>query len=106
MYLSVQSPPPFDFYIAKMVEAEMLERKERKNRYVLLNQLCYHVMIEDVVYGVECNFTAEQLLAIDDCSFSRRHENLLIQGCGDAERPSGSVLSADKPILWVSRLSI
>lgn len=84
MNLPVQNRPSFDFAIAKMVEAEILERKERKTEMFLrTSKLRYHAMIEDVACGVERNFTAEQLAVLADCSFIRRHENLLIQGkCG------------------------
>ena len=84
MNLSVQNRPSFDFAIAKMVEAEIQERKGRKTEMFLkISKLCYHVMIEDVACGVERNFTTEQLAVLADCSFIRRHENLLIQGkCG------------------------
>lgn len=82
MNLPVQNRPSFDFVIAKMVEAEILERKERKTKMFLkTSKLRYHAMLEDVACGVERNLTAEQLAALADCSF--RHENLLIQGkCG------------------------
>ncbi len=84
MTLPVQSRPSFDFAIAKMVEAEILERKERKTEMFLkTSKLRYSAMIEDVACGVERNITTEQLAALADCSFIRRHENLLIQGkCG------------------------
>ena len=84
MALPVQSRPSFDFAIAKMVEAEILERKERRTEMFLkTSKLRYSAMIEDVACGSERNFTAEQLASLADCSFIRRHENLLIQGkCG------------------------
>ena len=47
------------------------------------SKLRYSAMIEDVACGAERNITTEQLAALADCSFIRRHENLLIQGkCG------------------------
>lgn len=84
MNLPVQNRLSFDFAIAKMVEAEIQERKGRKTEMFLkISKLCYHVMIEDVACGVERNFTTEQLAVLADCSFIHRHENLLIQGkCG------------------------
>lgn len=84
MNLPVQNRPSFNFAIAKMVEAEIQERKGRKTEMFLkISKLCYHVMIEDVACGVERNFTTEKLAVLADCSFIRRHENLLIQGkCG------------------------
>ena len=84
MTLPVQSRPSFDFAIVKMVEAEILERKERKTEMFLkTSKLRYSAMIEDVACGAERNITTEQLATLADCSFIRRHENLLIQGkCG------------------------
>ena len=84
MALPVQSRPSFDFAIAKMVEAEILERKERRTEMFLkTSKLRYSAMIEDVACGSERNLTAEQLASLADCSFIRRHENLLVQGkCG------------------------
>ena len=86
MTLPVQSRPSSDFAIAKMVEAEILERKERKTEMFLkTSKLRYSAMIEDVyIVEQERNITqTEQLAALADCSFIRRHENLLIQGkCG------------------------
>ena len=84
MALPVQSRPSFDFAIAKMVEAEILERKERRTEMFLkTSKLRYSATIEDVACGSERNFTAEQLASLADCSFIRRHENLLVQGkCG------------------------
>ena len=49
MALPVQSRPSFDFAIAKMVEAEILERKERRTELFLkTSKLRYSAMIEDV----------------------------------------------------------
>ena len=63
MALPVQSRPSFDFAIAKMVEAEILERKERRTEMFLkTSKLRYSAMIEDVACGSERNFTAEQLI--------------------------------------------
>ena len=53
MNLPVHNRPSFDFAIAKMVEAEILERKERKTEMFLkTSKLRYHAMIEDVACGV------------------------------------------------------
>jgi UDP-N-acetylmuramate dehydrogenase len=51
--------------------------------FLKTSKLRYSAMIEDVACGAERNITTEQLAALADCSFIRRHENLLIQGkCG------------------------
>ncbi len=106
MTLPVQSRPSFDFAIAKMVEAEILERKERKTEMFLkTSKLRYSAMIEDVACGAERNITTEQLAALADCSFIRRHENLLKVNAA-VERPSWHAPLADKPAPWASEPSI
>lgn len=51
--------------------------------YLKLSKLRYTALIEDVICGTDRNFTNEDLASLSDCSFIRRHENLLIQGkCG------------------------
>ncbi len=81
MTLTVQSRPSFDFAIAKMAEAEILERKDRKTEMFLkTSKLRYSAMIEDVACGAERTIRTELLAALADCSYIRRHENLQIQG--------------------------
>lgn len=56
---------------------------ESEERLSLISKLRYTALMEDVICGPERNFTKDDLTAISDCSFIRRHENLLIQGkCG------------------------
>ena len=84
MNLPVQSRPTLELAIARMVEAENMDRRDRKTEmYLKISKLRYTALIEDVVCGADRNFTKEDLAALADCSFIRRHENLLIQGkCG------------------------
>lgn len=80
----VQNRPSLEVAIAKMVDAENQDRRDRKTAmYLKVSRLRYMAMIEDVICGADRNFTKEDLAALSDCSFIRRHENLLIQGqCG------------------------
>src|SRR5574344_436358 len=84
MNLPVQSRPTLELAIARMVEAENMDRRDRKTEmYLKISKLRYTALIEDVVCGADRNFTKEDLAALADCTFIRRHENLLIQGkCG------------------------
>jgi len=82
--LSVQNKPSLDMAVAQMVEAEIQNRKERRMRALLrTSRLRYDSVLEDVICSAERNFTKDNLASLADCSFIRRHENLLIQGkCG------------------------
>ena len=82
--LPVQNRPTLELAIARMVEAEQLDRRDRKTEmYLKTSRLRYTALLEDIICGADRNFTKEDLAALSDCSFIRRHENLLIQGkCG------------------------
>lgn len=84
MTLPVQNRPTLELAIARMVEAEQQDRRDRKTEmYLKTSRLRYTALLEDVICGADRNFTKEDLAALSDCSFIRRHENLLIQGkCG------------------------
>ena len=84
MTLPVQNRPTLELAIARMVEAEQQDRRDRKTEmYLKTSRLRYTALLEDVICGADRNFTKEDLAALSDCSFTRRHENLLIQGkCG------------------------
>lgn len=84
MTLPVLNRPTLELAIARMVEAEQLDRRDRKTEmYLKTSRLRYTVLLEDIICGADRNFTKEDLAALSDCSFIRRHENLLIQGkCG------------------------
>ena len=47
--------------------------------YLKISKLRYTALLEDVICGTDRNFTKDDLAAIADCAFIRRHENLLIQ---------------------------
>ena len=93
--LPVQNRPAMEAAIARLAEAEAQDRRnraeaeaqDRRNRktemYLKTSRLRYTALIEDVICGTDRNFTKDDLAALADCSFIRRHENLLIQGkCG------------------------
>lgn len=84
MTLPVQARPTLELAVARMVEAEQQDRRDRKTEmYLKTSRLRYTALLEDVICGADRNFTKEDLAALSDCSFIRRHENLLIQGkCG------------------------
>ena len=84
MTLPVQNRPTLELAIARMVEAEQLDRRDRKTEmYLKTSRLRYTALLEDIICGADRNFTKEDLAALSDCSFIRRHENLIIQGkCG------------------------
>lgn len=84
MNLPVQNRPSTELAIARMVDAERQDRRDRKTEmYLKTSKLRYSALLEDVTCTAERNFTKEQLIALSDCAFIRRHENLLIQGkCG------------------------
>lgn len=82
--LPVQNRPSLEVAVARMAEAEMQDRRDRKTAmYIKMSRLRYSALIEDVKCGADRNLTNDELAALADCSFIRRHENLLIQGkCG------------------------
>lgn len=82
--LPVQNRPSLEVVISKMVDAEVQDRRDRKTAmYLKICKLRYTALLEDVICGTDRNFTKDDLAAIADCAFIRRHENLLIQGkCG------------------------
>lgn len=84
MNLPVQNRPTLELAVARMVEAEQQDRRDRKTEmYLKTSRLRYTALLEDVICGTDRNLTKEDLAALSDCSFIRRHENLLIQGkCG------------------------
>lgn len=82
--LPIQNRPSFEVAISRIIEAELLNRRERRtSMFLKCSKLRYTPLIEDVICGTDRNLTQESLALLADCSFIRRHENLLIQGkCG------------------------
>lgn len=84
--LPLQDRPGMDVAVAKLAEAEQLYRRDKRTEmYLKTSKLRYSAIIEDVLCHTDRNFTKDQLIALGDCSFIARAENLLITGltgCG------------------------
>ena len=78
--------PTLDVAIARLAEAELLHRKNRKTElYLKLSKLRYNAVLEQVHCSPSRNLTKETLLYLAECSFIDRSENILITGptgCG------------------------
>lgn len=72
--------------MAQLAEAEQHSRTfQRTQMYLKLSNLRYDAVIEQIQCSPERNITRNQLLALADCSFLQRAENILITGptgCG------------------------
>jgi len=72
--------------MAQLAEAEQHSRTyQRTQTYLKLSNLRYDAVIEQIQCSPERNITRNQLLALADCSFLQRAENILITGptgCG------------------------
>lgn len=86
LQLPVQNMPSGNLLVAKLVEAEKEYRdRKRTEMYLKTSKLRYNTLLEDVICTTERNFTKEMLLALSDCNFIPRAQNLLIDGktgCG------------------------
>lgn len=84
--MSIQDQPSTHQLIAQMADAELQERNNKKTEIFLkLSKLRYNAMIEQIYCNAHRNFTKENLLALVDCSFINRSQNILITGatgCG------------------------
>ena len=78
--------PTANELMARLVEAEQLSRiQQRTQMYLKLSGLRYDALLEQVKCSPERNLTRDQLLALADCTFIPRAENILITGstgCG------------------------
>ena len=72
--------------MARMVEAEQLSRTyQRTQMYLKLSNLRYDAVLEQVQCSPGRNITRDQIIALADCTFLQRAENILITGptgCG------------------------
>jgi len=72
--------------LAQMVQTERLHRTgKRTEMYLKLSNLRYDAILEQVECSSSRNLSKEQLLALMDCSYIERAENVLITGatgCG------------------------
>ena len=84
--LPVHELPTAHELMARLVEAEQLNRTyQRTQMYLKISNLRYDAMLEQVQCLPERNITRDQILALADCSFLQRAENILITGstgCG------------------------
>jgi DNA replication protein DnaC len=72
--------------MARLVEAEQLSRTyQRTQMYLKLSNLRYDAVLEQVQCSPVRNITRDQIIALADCTFLQRAENILITGptgCG------------------------
>jgi DNA replication protein DnaC len=84
--MPVQDQPSLNQFMARLAEAEIQHRMQKKTEMFLLqSKLRYNAVLEQVYCNVNRNLLRENLMAIADCSFIERSENLLITGatgCG------------------------
>lgn len=84
--MPVQNQPSINQFIARLTEAETLDRAHKKTeQYLLQSKLRYNAVLEQVHCNTTRNLDREKLTTIADCSFIERAENLLITGstgCG------------------------
>ena len=77
--------PTVDELMARLVEAEHLERTQRRMQILTReSKLRYDATLEQVYCSRERNFSRDQQLALADCSFILRAENVLITGATGA----------------------
>ena len=84
--LPVHDLPTAHELLARMVEAEQLNRTyQRTQMYLKLSNLRYDAVLEQVKCSPGRNITRDQIIALADCTFLQRAENILITGptgCG------------------------
>ena len=84
--MPVQDQPSLNQFMARLAEAEIQHRTQKKTEMFLLqSKLRYNAVLEQVYCNANRNLSRENLMAIADCSFIERSENLLITGatgCG------------------------
>jgi len=84
--LPVQDQPSGDQLIARLTDAENQYRIQKKmQQYLKLSKLRYDAVLEQIHCNNARNLTSDQLLALSDCGFIERAENILITGatgCG------------------------
>jgi len=84
--MPVHEQPSIDQWMGRLAEAEIQSRTNKKTEMFLrLSKLRYNAILEQVFCNVQRNFTKDNLLALADCSFIQRAENILITGatgCG------------------------
>jgi DNA replication protein DnaC len=84
--MPIDQQPAIHEFVGRMAESETQERTTKKTEMFLrLSKLRYNAILEQVICNVHRNFTKDQLMALADCGFIYRAENILITGatgCG------------------------
>ena len=84
--MPLQDQPSLNQFMARLAEAEIQERAQKKTEMFLLqSKLRYNAVLEQVYCNTNRNLEREKLMTIADCSFIERAENLIITGatgCG------------------------
>ena len=84
--LPVHEQPTPDLLIGEMVDAEINHRREQTTlRHLQRSKIRYPAMLEQIHCSTDRNLSRQQLLALADCHFIDRGENILITGatgCG------------------------
>lgn len=84
--LPVQEQPSIHQLIARLSEAEKLHREHiRTQTYLRQSKIRYNAVLEQVYCNTARNLTQDKLLAVADCGFIERSENVMITGatgCG------------------------
>lgn len=84
--MPLNQQPDTDQLIAQMVDAEQQYRAvKRMNMFIRLSKLRYSVSITDIDCSEKRKLSKEKLLALADCAYIDRGENILITGatgCG------------------------
>lgn len=82
----VHNQPSLNEFMARLTEAELQERAERKTAlYLRQSKLRYDAVLEKVYCNTERNLTQDKLMMLADGGFIQRAENILITGrtgCG------------------------
>jgi DNA replication protein DnaC len=84
--MPLQDQPSLNQFMARLAEAEIQERAQKKTEMFLLqSKMRYNAVLEPVHCNVNRNLEREKLMMVADCSFIERAENMLISGatgCG------------------------
>lgn len=81
LQLSTHQQPDSHSLIAQMCDAETQSRVHYKTQFFLkLSKLRYAATIEELSFTKDRNLLKDQVLALSDCSYLDRAENILISG--------------------------
>ena len=77
-------------FVTSLIESERLYRSsQRMQMYLKLSKLRYNAVLEQIECSAERNLSRQQIIALTDCSFVSRAENILITGAtGVSVRPT------------------